>query len=209
MGNSISTMKSNNGYLNITLGPMYAGKTSKLIDIYENILDDEQDKSDEEQKIPIVLTHSTELRYSIEKLSTHDKKQISCFKYDSIKTFINEKKDEIINNTNDILIDEAQFFTDLMEILYIVENLKKNVYIFGLDGDFKRNKFGNILDLIPFCDTITKLQANCVLCNNKAIFSKRTTQSNEQILIGSQDIYQPLCRNCYNNDSKIIQNDLN
>ena len=47
---------------------------------------------EEEQKLPIVLTHSTELRYSIEKLSTHDKKQISCFKYDSIKTFMNEKK---------------------------------------------------------------------------------------------------------------------
>ena len=38
---------------------------------------------------------------------------------------MNEKKDEIINNTNDILIDEAQFFTDLMEILYIVEKLKE------------------------------------------------------------------------------------
>ena len=75
-----------------------------------------------------------------------------------------KKKNEIINNTNDILIDEAQFFTDLMEILYIVEKLNKNVYIFGLDGDFKRNKFGNILDLIPYCDTITKLQARlCIM----------------------------------------------
>jgi len=198
MGSSQSTMQPNNGYLNITIGPMYAGKTSKLINIYENILEDEEEKPEKEQKLPIVLTHSTELRYSIEKLSTHDKKQISCFKYDSIKTFIDEKKDEIVNNTNDILIDEAQFFTDLMEILYIVEKLKKNVYIFGLDGDFKRNKFGNILDLIPYCDSITKLQANCTLCNNKAIFSNRTTQASEQILIGSQDIYQPLCRNCYN-----------
>lgn len=200
MGNSQSSMKSNNGYLNITIGPMYAGKTSKLIEIYENILDDELEKLDDEQKLPIVLTHSTELRYSIEKLSTHDKKQISCFKYDSIKTFMNEKKDEIINNTNDILIDEAQFFTDLMEILYIVEKLNKNVFVFGLDGDFKRNKFGNILDLIPFCDTITKLHANCTLCDNRAIFSKRTTESDEQILIGKQDIYQPLCRKCYNDN---------
>ena len=92
MGSSQSTMQPNNGYLNITIGPMYAGKTSKLINIYESILNDEQEKPEKDQKLPIVLTHSTELRYSIEKLSTHDKKLISCFKYDSIKTFIDEKK---------------------------------------------------------------------------------------------------------------------
>ena len=28
--------------------------------------------------------------------------------------------------------------------------------------------------------------------------SQKDYESNEQILIGSQDIYQPLCRNCYN-----------
>lgn len=189
--NSIMTNDDFNttGSLNLFIGPMYAGKTSKLIDIYKDNLINKQKT--------MVLTHSTEVRYSIENLSTHNKKQISCFKFDSIQTFINDKKEEIMD-TSVILIDEAQFFTDLKEILYLVDNLNKNVYIFGLDGDFKRNKFGNILDLIPFCDTVTKLHAVCNICKKKAIFSHRNNQSKEQILIGSQDIYQPLCRICYN-----------
>ncbi len=100
--------------------------------------------------------------------------------------------------SNIILIDEGQFFTDLMEVLYLVNTLNKHVFIFGLDGDFKRNRFGQILDLIPHCDTVEKLTAVCNECSKTAIFSHRTNESSEQMLIGSQDVYQPLCRVCYN-----------
>ena len=55
-------------------------------------------------------------------------------------------------------------------------NNKKQVYICGLDGDFKRDKFGKMLDLIPLCDKVTKLSAICVKCKHTAIFSKRLTK---------------------------------
>ena len=70
------------GSLHVCIGPMYAGKTTKLIETYEDMLS--------EDKKTIVLTHSSEIRYSIEKLSTHDEQHISCFKYDSIDAFIND-----------------------------------------------------------------------------------------------------------------------
>lgn len=178
------------GTLRLIVGPMYAGKTSKLIETYTTAINNNLNV--------IVLTHSSEIRYSIDKLSTHDQKQISCFKYDKITTFIEDKKDEIAK-ADIILIDEAQFFEDLLEIKGIVDNYHKNVYVFGLDGDFKRNKFGQILDLVPHCDSIEKLSSRCNnSCNEKAIFSCRIINSEEQILIGSSDSYVPLCRKCYN-----------
>ena len=75
----------------------------------------------------------------------------------------------------------------------------KKVYVCGLDGDFERKKFGQILDLIPLCDTVTKLTSLCSLCKNgtKGIFSKRITSETEQTVVGS-DNYIPVCRNCYN-----------
>jgi thymidine kinase len=177
------------GRLTLFVGPMYSVKTSKLIKIYSDAIKCDQNVT--------VLTHSSEIRYSVDQLSTHDQTKISCFKYDKIKTFIQDKQDDI-SKTHVILIDEAQFFDDLLEIKHLVDSLHKNVYIFGLDGDFKRNKFGQILDLIPYCDSIEKLTAICSQCNNPAIFSCRIINNDQQVLVGSSEVYQPMCRNCYN-----------
>ena len=199
MGNHNSKMAESNsqeeqrmlqGSLHVCIGPMYAGKTTKLIETYEDMLS--------EDKKTIVLTHSSEIRYSIEKLSTHDEQHISCFKYGSIDAFIHEKKDDI-ESVDSVLIDEAQFFPDLFDkVLYMVNKMNKHVYVFGLDGDFQRNKFGQVLDLIPQCDTVEKLHSTCNVCREPANFSHRTCNSDEQVLVGSQDDYQPLCRRCYN-----------
>jgi len=193
MGNNViskMTESIQSGSLNIYIGPMYAGKTTKLIETYQECLNNDENV--------VVLTHSTENRYSIDKLSTHDQKKISCFKCDTIKSFINQHIDAI-KDSNFVLIDEGQFFTDLTEVLYLVNELHQNVFVFGLDGDFKRNKFGQISDLIPHCDRIEKLHAVCGNCSNPAIFSDRiVSSSTEQVLVGSQDMYQPLCRLCYN-----------
>ena len=194
MGNSvISTMAEsiNTGSLHLKVGPMYAGKTSKLIETYEECL-----YNDEKT---IVLTHSAEIRYSIDKLSTHDQKKISCFKCESIKSFMNDYKDEI-ESCKFILIDEGQFFHDLTETLYLVNTLNKHLFVFGLDGDFQRNKFGQILDLIPHCDTVEKMSATCSICRRSAIFSDRMNESTEQTQVGSCGMYRPLCRECYNSN---------
>ena len=84
----------------------------------------------------------------------------------------------------------------------VVDILEKNkkIYICGLDGDFNRNKFGALLDLIPLCDKVHKLTAMCSLCKNgtPGIFSLRLSNETDQTIIGS-DNYIPVCRKCYNN----------
>jgi thymidine kinase len=99
-----------------------------------------------------------------------------------------------------ILINEGQFFPDLEEFVKKILLNDKKVYICGLDGDFERKKFGQILDLIPLCDKVTKLTSLCSICKNgtPGIFSKRITSEKEQTVVGS-DNYIPVCRKCYNN----------
>ena len=98
-----------------------------------------------------------------------------------------------------ILINEAQFFNDLVPCVIDMLKQNKKVYIAGLDGDFQQKKFGTILDLIPLCDKVTKLSSLCSLCKNgeAGIFSMRLTQEKEQMLIGSEN-YIPVCRKCSN-----------
>ena len=99
---------------------------------------------------------------------------------------------------NTIFIDEAQFFEDLKKnVLYFVEKKHINVVIVGLDGDYNRNKFGEILDLIPYCDTCTKITALCKECNDgtPAIFTHRLNANDKQVEVGND--YISLCRAHY------------
>ena len=190
--------KKMNGYLELILGPMFSGKTSKILELY---------KQCEFSNIPVVvINHTSDKRYSESMLSTHDLKMIPCIQASSLCEAM--KIPDIKNKISDatvILINEGQFFNDLYEWTeMMVETNHKEIYICGLDGDFNRNKFGQILDLIPLCDKVIKLKSLCSMCRNgnKALFSLRVTEEKEQVLIGSH-CYKPVCRVCYNKYNKI------
>lgn len=188
--------ENNNAFLEIILGPMFAGKTSRLIEIYNNC---------RLENISIyVINHSLDKRYSEDQLSTHDQRCIPAINTEKLEDlFLNEINKTQILSSKVILINEGQFFPDLKDfVVKLVEKHNKKVYVCGLDGDFKRNKFGQILDLIPYADNIVKLKAICNACNkgllnNKAIFTRRSSDNLDQVVIGGNDIYEPVCRICY------------
>ena len=202
----MSDSNSSTGYLELILGPMFSGKTSRLVEIY---------KQCKFCNISVtVINHTIDNRYDDELLSTHDKVKIPCIKTERLSdVWTNSIDIEADLNTSPrvqdkfkvgksdvILINEGQFFEDLYEV--VVEMLKrdKKVYICGLDGDFERKRFGTILDLIPLCDKVTKLTSLCSLCKNgtPGIFSMRLTNETDQTVVGS-DNYIPVCRKCYSN----------
>ena len=184
------------GELHIVMGPMYSGKSTKLIETYNTLLESYTEKS----KI-VVVTHSIETRYSMDKLSSHDRKEVECTKVSNVQSIVNACTNNVSNNiqlADFILIDEAQFFTDLIKVIELVETYQKTVYVYGLDGDFKRNKFGSILDLIPYCDSVVKLNGKCFHCDNNSHFSWRITKDKTtQVIVGSSNEYVALCRGCY------------
>ena len=65
----------------------------------------------------------------------------------------------------------------------------------GLDGDFKREMFGDICRLIPV-ENITKLKALCAICKNGTLanFTTRIVSDTKQELIGTDDMCIPTCR---------------
>ena len=190
-----------NSYLELFIGPMYAGKTSKLLDIY---------KQCNFCNISVtVINHSTDTRYHNTMMSTHDKIMIPCIQtinlndvwnYTNVDdNYSDESENHIkLRNSDVILINEGQFFEDLYDVVVDMLNNNKKIYICGLDGDFQRNKFGQILDLIPLCDKVTKLTSLCSICKNGTlgIFSMRLTTEKQQTLVGS-DNYVPVCRKCF------------
>jgi len=205
------TNKNLSAYLEIILGPMYSGKTSCLIEIFNQCLCN---------FISVVVINSVkDNRYSDTMLVSHDKVKIPCMRTESILELVSTSN---VKDAQVILINEGQFFMDLELAVRQLLEMGKQIYVCGLDGDFERKKFGQMLDIIPLCDKVTKRNSICRICNNfeippalggssdannphsllhgkpgnAAIFSKRIGDELEQVLIGS-DNYIPVCRNCY------------
>ena len=185
------------GYLEIIKGPMFSGKTTRLLDIYKKY-------SFCELKT-LVINYEKDNRYSDKMLSSHDKIMIPCIKALHLSEIIDFKQFNVTGkkhldffNAKAILINEGQFFDDIVEWVTIaVEQYHKNVYICGLNSDYKRNKFGNWLDLETISDKVVLLHSFCSHCKKKpALFTYRLSKEVELEVIGTE--YIPVCRNCYN-----------
>ena len=109
--------------------------------------------------------------------------------------------DEIACEAADVIaIDEGQFMPDLVPFVKkCVEERGQKVYVAGLDADYRRERFGDILDLIPLCDSVTRLRGTCAECGGESLFSRRIASNGlENVLsVGGSDKYAPACRACY------------
>jgi len=177
-----------NGFLKIVMGPMYAGKTSFLINTIQNY----------DSNNILVVKHSFDTRYGdSDFIVSHDKKTSKCISVIQLAELFNSS---ILDNKDVIFIDEAQFFEDLYNtVVILVDELGKSVYLAGLDGDFKRCQFGNgdLLRLISMADEVIKINGTCAVpnCSAKSVFSLRTCTDDKQIIVGN--CYIPVCRKHY------------
>src|SRR5690606_37513302 len=96
-------------------------------------------------------------------------------------------------------VDEAQFFDlGLIEVCNSLASNGTRVIVAGLDMDYKGRPFGPVPGLLATAEYVTKVHAICVKCGNLAQYTHRTTSSDQLILLVETDIYEPLCRKCFN-----------
>jgi len=166
--------------LHIILGPMFSGKTTRLI------------KISEEYSNPLRINHALDTRYHDTDIVTHDGIHAPCIQVLRLQDI----DKQVLSTADAIFINEAQFFTDLLPVIKDwLATYRKPIYVYGLDGDFRQQPFGDLLNIIPLCDTVEKLRAEC-LCGNPAIFTYRLSADQEQTLIGT-DEYETYCRACF------------
>ena len=183
--------------LHLVMGPMFAGKTTNLINKVNELVQNGVPLND-----ILLVNHSRDTRYDIGKICSHDGLVIDSYSMENLYQLDMTAPNDCFPNKKYLFIDEGQFFTDLYDtVLNIMKLFKKEkrnlaIYVFGLDGDFQQKPFTNgsrLLELIPYCNSITKLQSRCYICKSPAPFSKRLISSNLQILVGGTNIYQPSC----------------
>jgi thymidine kinase len=96
-------------------------------------------------------------------------------------------------------IDEAQFFDS--SIVDVCNQLADNgirILVAGLDMDFMGKPFGPMPALLSVAEFVTKVHAICMRCGNLAQYSFRKSDEDQVVLLGEKNLYEPLCRSCYN-----------
>jgi thymidine kinase len=178
------------GYLKLILGPMFSGKSTKLIELirkYKVI----------KYKV-LTIKNALDNRYSnVSQIVSHNKDTEPCISLKDLNEIMtNTVFKATYNESQVIFIEEAQFFTDLNDFVTNALKDKKTIFVVGLNGDSNQNNFGDIHKLLPKCNDIELLKACCKICMNEtpAEFSKRIIKNNNQVHVGSGDEYIPVCR---------------
>jgi thymidine kinase len=196
--------------LQLFIGPMYAGKSSELIrqiQRYEIL-----------KKNLLVINHTINNRYGSNTITTHNlfssksemrddggcAKGVKHISYDDCiivgslgEIAAKEEYKKRFEEADVIVIEELQFFGDAYDnIVDWCDNHGKHVIAGGLDGDFRRQPFGDVLRLIPHAESVVKLSALCKRCcdGTPANFTMRTTADQSQTVVGSADVYEAVCR---------------
>lgn len=183
------------GSVHLILGPMFAGKTTRLLERVKQ-LEESVDAN------VLLLKSDKDTRYAKDKVVTHDGRGRECFPVKSLELEVVVKTvgDRKWNECDVVAVDEAQFLTNLYEFCRVAaDEHDKIVLVAGLNGDFKRETFGEVQETLPLCDSVTKLTARCE-CGRPALFSKRIVNVGDgQELVGGADKYLPACRRCFLN----------
>lgn len=178
------------GSIEVICGSMFSGKTEELIRRMKRA-------QFAKQKVEIYKP-CIDIRYSEDEVVSHDAHSIPSTPISAPASMLLLSSDvEVVG------IDEAQFFDDtLVEVVQTLANRGIRVIVAGLDTDYLGKPFGPMPALMAVAEEVQKVHAICVKCGSPANHSHRLSKSNELVVLGETDIYEPLCRHCYNEAMK-------
>jgi thymidine kinase len=174
------------GSLEVITGSMFSGKTEELIRRLR--------RAQFAGLKVVIFKPSLDKRYSETRVVSHDDKSIISTPVDNASAIL-----LLAGDVDVVGIDEAQFFDN--SIIEVCNTLAENgirIIVAGLDMDFMGNPFGPMPALLAIAEYITKVHAICMRCGNLAQYSFRKSEDEQVVLLGEKNLYEPLCRNCYN-----------
>ncbi|KIL39461.1 thymidine kinase [Gordoniibacillus kamchatkensis] len=174
-------------------GTMNSGKSIEVLRVAHNY--------EEQGKKVLLFTPVVDVRYGIGTVASRIgmKREAAVVTDDTDMFAIAEEE-----RPNAILVDEAQFLREKQtkQLVDIVDMLDIPVMAYGLRADFRGQLFEGSYHLLALADTIEEIKTVCWYCDKKAIMNMRCKDGvpvfeGEQIQIGGNESYIPVCRKCY------------
>ena len=141
-----------------------------------------------------IFKPKVDVRYSEDNVVSHDLKSVPSTSISNpTEMFLMDSDIRVVG------IDEAQFFDDsLIKVVQTLANRGVRVIVAGLDTDYLGKPFGPMPALMAIAEEVQKVHAICVKCGNLANHSHRLTKDQNLVVLGEKDVYEPLCRDCFN-----------
>ncbi len=178
------------GSIEVITGSMFSGKTEELI---------RRLRRAQFAGLRVeIFKPSLDKRYSETRVVSHDDKSIVSTPVDNAASIL------LLSGGVDVVaIDEAQFFDNsIVDVCNQIADSGVRVIIAGLDMDFMGKPFGPMPELLSIAEYVTKVHAICMRCGNLANYSFRKSEQDQIVLLGEKNLYEPLCRNCFNSALK-------
>ncbi len=176
-------------------GAMNSGKSIEILKVAHNY--------EEQHKTVVIMTSAVDDREQVGWITSRiglKRKALPIY----AETDLHKVVSRIDHKIACVLIDEAQFLLKhhILELARIVDELRIPVMTFGLKNDFRNELFEGSKYLLLYADKIEEMKTICWFCNKKAIMNLRVNNgkpiySGEQILIGGNESYYPVCRRHY------------
>ena len=183
--NEPSFLPANCGWIEVICGGMFSGKTEELIRRAR--------RAQIAGQRVVIVKPPIDKRYDDEMVVSHN-----LTKLPSLSA---ETADQIVlltGNAEVVCIDEAQFFDNrLIDVANTLANDGKRVLIAGLDMDYLGRPFEPMPQLLAIAEYVTKLHAICAESGAVAHYSQRIVSSEDRILVGETDAYEPRARHCF------------
>jgi len=168
------------GKLTVLCGPMFAGKTEGLIEL--------------------VLAAKDVVRVYKPTIDTRHSNTTNVISHAGRKVFaswVSPRLDQVWPGGT-VAIDEAQFLEpQAIEVVGKLLAHGTTVILTGLDLDCFGAPFGPMPEFISMANEVRRLQARCSICGQSATRTHRKVLSNEKVLVGGLDIYEPRCIPCW------------
>lgn len=172
------------GCLHVIAGPMFSSKTSELFRLIR--------KAEREGISVLCVKPVVDNRHENTTIMTHDGRRRDAISVESsheIKNLVTTHKVSLVG------IDEVQFFdSDIPEVCNNLVMNNVDVYVAGLNQDYRGIPFGPMPLLLTTADTVDVRVAFCTTCGGPATKSQRIADSEEQVLIGGNSVYEARCR---------------
>lgn len=179
-------------------GAMNSGKSIEILKVAHNY--------EEQNKSVLLFTSSLDTRDEVGYISSRiglRRQALPIFN----KTNIFEDVRTNESNPSCILIDEVQFLLKehVLQLAQIVDELNIPVMGFGLKNDFQNELFEGSKYMLIYADKVEEMKTICWFCERKATMNLRVdgagkpVYTGEQIQIGGNDSYYPVCRKCHQN----------
>lgn len=191
------------GKLTLYVGPMFAGKSTKLLQEYNRVKRSQYTTS-------LLVKPIIDNRYAANEVVTHNGLGESCYVVKTLSEmfsapwfrtkadkFEKEKSSELY--TMQVYIDECHFFEDLVPSLRCLLMMGIDVFCAGLNMTSEGKVFANMEGAFGLADKVQVFYGCCSRCLGKSKYTIRKFSDNRECLVGGSDLYEPVCGSCFVN----------